>query len=511
MSHFQSRLEHFRSSAPGVSVTKAGSPARGTTRKYEGAARGKRTIGFPVNNLSPNLDIGRDAELLRQRSNYLYQNHIYDKKAINGIANGIVGTGIQPTITTDSLRAEMAIKLFIETFLETTKCDFNDRLDFYGLQKLVAKTFMREGECLVLRRRVKFAESPIGIQFQVLQMDYLATHLQQTQTSDGGHILNGIQYDKRGKVTGYWLFSRHPTEWYTQPELFPVMDVIHVLNVDFPAQNRGVPAAAPTIIESKDLKDYEEAELMGKKVQASHAIFRVTNAPEDWGEVNEEEYDSDDELERIEPGSIYSLLPGEQIQSNTPPTAPGAEDYRRSKQRNIATGYEITYEMLGDYSHVNFSSGRMGWIEHQRSIDHWQWMTLIPQFCNRAFGWMLEQLPLAPGSGLVKMPSGVKVTWTPPKREMLDPVKESTALLKLARAGFKSFTDIVKSMGENPEEVVKQIAKDKKLFEKYKLNAEWMQNLDLELQVAMKPGTSSADASARSLDLLEEILAFVAK
>jgi capsid protein len=75
----------------------------------------------------------------------------------------------------------------------------------------------------------------------------------------------------------------------------------------------------------------------------------------------------------------------------TPPTAPGAEDYRKSKHRNIATGYEVTYEMMsGDYSQVNFSSGRMGWIEHQRCIDHWQWMTLIPTFCKRAFGWFLE-------------------------------------------------------------------------------------------------------------------------
>lgn len=446
-------------------------------RKYEGADHGRRTGTFPVNNLSPNKDIGRSATVLRQRTRYLYQNTVYAKRSINAIANGIVGTGIQLSIT----HPDPSIKAYINkawtNFAEETWCDFNGRLDFYGLQKLIAKTYKRDGEVLILKRRVPLSESPIGIQYQVLEMEYLADYMQEHQLKDGGYIINGIEYDSRGKVKYYWLYDRHPSEWWSQPQKYPAEDVIHVLDVDYAGQNRGVPAGAPTIITEKDLNEYEDAEVMAKKTQAAFAMARVTLDPDKIDNIDPANYDQDEDLERIEPGSIYKLFPGEQIQSLTPPSSPGNEDFRRSKQRNISSGYEVTYEMMtGDLSNVNFSSGRMGWIEHQRSLDHWQWMTLIPQFCKRAFGWFLAQLPLMPGSPLITIPTGLTLTWTPPKREMLDPVKETHAMQRQMEYQLVSWTEMIKSRGDNPEEVLKQIQTDIAAFKAAGIDPAWLFN-----------------------------------
>ncbi len=452
-----------------------------SNRKYEGASHSKRTSGFPLNNLSPNKDIGMDATLLRQRSRYLYQNTPYAKRAINAIANGMVGTGIQPKVKTGSVRAQKTLKRLWKTFGETTMCDFNGRLDFYGLQKLISKTYKRDGECMILRRRVPVAESITGIQYQVLEMEYLADYINYQILPGGGYTINGIEYDKRGKALYYWLFQRHPSEWWTQPEKYPVNDICHILDVDYPGQNRGVPSAAPTIIAERDLDDYEDAEIVGKKVQASQALFRVTNDPEKMeSPPNIDDYDKDEDLEKIEPGAIYHLFPGEQIQFNTPPTSPGAEDFRRSKQRNIAAGYEVTYEMMtGDLNNVNFSSGRMGWIEHQRSVEHWQWMTLIPTFCVRAFNWFLEQVPLTITSDISYLPDDIEVSWTTPRREMIDPVKETSALKMQMRCGLKSWSEVVRSQGDDPDDVRRQIIEDKKTFTDAKLHAEWLPDLDL--------------------------------
>lgn len=469
---------------PAKSTGGAGSSS---VRRYEGADMGRRTGSFPINRASPNKDIGMDAQRLRERARYLYQNTSTAKKAINSIANGVVGTGIIPTFKTADTKALAMLKTLWELFGETTVCDFYGRLTFYGITKLIAKTYSRDGECIVLRRRVPASESMTGIQYQVLDMEYLATQINYQVLAGGGYTQDGIEYDKRGKTVAYWLFPRHPNEWYTQPVRVDVADIIHVLDVDFPGQNRGVSKAATTIITERDLDEYLDAELMGKKVQAAHAVFRITTDPAAAENANEEDFDGDDELEKIEPASIYHLYPGEDVKFNTPPTAPGAEEYKKGQYRNIASGYEVMYEQItGDLSNVNFSSYRAGWIEHQRSIDGWQWITLIPQFCNKAMLWFLEQAMLVPG-GLTRLPTDLKVEWTTPRREMINPVEETQAMLNLMRMGNKPWSEAVKEFGDNPEQVLAAYKRDYEMWTAANMKAEWSVDLVPSLKGTAPP------------------------
>lgn len=462
-------------------------------RKYEGADRGRRFGSFPLNRMSPNRDIGMDAAVLRERANYLYQNTHTGKRSINSLANGIVGTGILPTFKTADAKALAILKRAWRMFGETIMCDFNGRLTYSGVQKLATKMYKREGEVIILRRRVPANESIIGMQYQVISMDYLATHVNYQQLANGGYTMDGIEYDKRGKVVAYWLHQRHPSDWYTQPVRVMLEDLIHLLHVDYAGQNRGVPSAAPVILPQRDLDEYEDAELMGKKVQAAHAVFRVTNNLDPDADIDENDYDSDEDLERVEPGMIYKLTPGEDIKFNTPPAAPGAEEFRKAKYRGIAAGYEVTYEMMtGDYSNVNFSSGRMGWIEHQRTIDDDQWLTVVPQFCNKSMVWFLEGVLLMQG-GLVKLPDDLEVEWTTPRREMLDPVKETDAMLNLMRMGGKSWSEAVSEMGYNPDDVLAAYVRDKAAWEKAGLKAEWSVDLVPSLKGGGASGASAGN------------------
>lgn len=461
------------------SLFPVGSVGASQVRRYEGGDKGRRTNSFPMDRMSPNKDIAMDADMLRERSRYLYKNTVPAKKAINGIANGVVGTGITPTFKSTDNKAVEKLKRIWKLWGENTCADFHGRLDFYGLTKLIVKTYNRDGEVLIVRRRVPLKESITGLQYQVLEMEYLVAYINYQVLPGGGWTYNGIEYDKRGKTVAYWLFSRHPSEWYTQPVRVLADDVIHVLEVDFPAQNRGVPEAAPTIIAQRDLDEYQDAELMGKKVQAAHAVFRVTNDPEGVnGDPDPNDYDSDADLERVEPGMIYHLFPGEDVKFNTPPTSKGAEEYRRSRLREISAGYEVTYEMMAnDYSNVNFSSGRMGWIEHSRTIEDKQWMTVVPQWCKRAMLWFMEQVVVMPG-GLVELPADLDVTWTMPRREMIDPVKESEADKNQIRTGVKPWSEAIRERGDNPDDVIEQYKKDLKMWQDAGLKAEWSVDLD---------------------------------
>jgi lambda family phage portal protein len=205
------------------------------------------------------------------------------------------------------------------------------------------------------------------------------------------------------------------------------------------------------------------AQLMRQKIAACFSVFITENdnlnPMPDGGEY--------EPLERVEPGIIEHLPPGKTVSFAAPPPAEGYDAYSKQVLQGIAAGMGVSYEALtGDLSNVNFSSGRMGWIEFQRNIDDWQWMMLIPTFCDKAWEWFVEAAALA---GYAKTGVMIEVNWTAPRREMIDPSKEVKALSELVRNGFSSWHSAVKSLGENPDEILKQLINDAKAFDKAEL------------------------------------------
>ncbi len=135
--------------------------------------------------------------------------------------------------------------------------------------------------------------------------------------------------------------------------------------------------------------------------------------------------------------------------------------------RAIATGFGITYESLTqDYSQVNFSSGRMGHIEFQRNIEQWRWNLLIPRLCEPVWDWFVEAAELA---GLVSAKRITRASWTAPRREMIDPLKETEAQIKAVRGGLKSLSGAIREQGNDPEKQFEEMASDNDILDKYRL------------------------------------------
>jgi capsid protein len=116
----------------------------------------------------------------------------------------------------------------------------------------------------------------------------------------------------------------------------------------------------------------------------------------------------------------------------------------------------VTYEALtNDYSNVNFSSGRLGWIEFQRNIDMWRWHLMVPHMCIPTWRWFTEAAAVA-GMGSDKVVS----QWTAPRREMIDPAKEAEGLKNQIRCGLMSQSEAIRENGRDPDEVYQEIAGD---------------------------------------------------
>jgi capsid protein len=50
--------------------------------------------------------------------------------------------------------------------------------------------------------------------------------------------------------------------------------------------------------------------------------------------------------------------------------------------------------------------------------------------------------------------------WTPPRRELVDPAKEITALIEGVKAGFISLSEVQRSLGFIPAEVMAELETD---------------------------------------------------
>lgn len=432
-------------------------------RAYEAAGRGRRTKDWKANGTSASQELAGALSTLRNRSRDLARNNSYAKRAIQGIKNSVVGTGIRPNVLVESAQSEKLTKALFKKWVKAKACDFDGRLGFYGLQKMIMQAVAESGECLILQKRVNDPKLPIPLQLQVIEGDYLDHTRDIERTEDGGFIRFGIQFNAQGKRTGYWLYDKHPGDGFGGylSKFVPESEVIHVYEVLRPGQVRGVPFGAPAMLRIRDLDSYEDAQLVRQKIAACFTVF--VQKPDLNGLTATDE----ERMAHIEPGIIEYLTPGETVAFANPPSTEGYQEYTKRVLQGIAAGYGVTYEMLtNDLSNVNFSSGRIGWIEFSRNVLDWQENIMIPAL-DTIWQWFMDAAFLTG-----KLPKTYDCDWTVPRREMLDPVKETNALNMQVRNGFKTWSEAVTEMGYDPDEVAEDIAKDYARFDALGLKLE---------------------------------------
>ncbi|MBI4212053.1 MAG: phage portal protein [Deltaproteobacteria bacterium] len=431
-------------------------------RRYEAASIGRRTKGWNALDTGPNAEVKPALNRLRARSRDLVRNNSYASRAIQVISANVVGTGIIPQ------PKNKKIDELWSSWGDTLQCDSEGQNNFYGIQALALREITEAGEVLIrkiMRRNSDGFQVPL--QLQVIEADFLYD-LTDRVMPGGGFLKQGIEFDSQGNRVAYHLYRQHPGETSFPGNNFesariPANEILHIYRKDRAGQIRGVPWGSPALLKLRDFDDYDDAQLIRQKIAACFAAFVMDKEASD-GPGNE----SDALDKKLEPGLIYDLPPGKEITFGNPP-AVGLEyePYAAVTLRAIATGYGVTYESLTqDYSRVNFSSGRMGWIEFHRNIEQWRWNMLIPNLCEPVWDWFVEAAELA---GHVSVNRVKKATWTPPKREMIDPVKETEAQVTAIRGGLKTLSEAIREQGNDPEKQMEEMAHDNDLIDQYKL------------------------------------------
>lgn len=422
--------------------------------EYDAASdkRGNRWVRR--GNGSARAEVGRALPKLRATARELVRNNAYAHRAIEVIVANTVGAGITPSMAGE--RSASSLKRANRPLLawgKTTRCDRRGLHNLAGLQALAMRALMESGEALIVRRLVDDKTLDIPLQIEVLEGDYL-DHTRNETVSDG-EIVQGVQFDSAGTILGYWLYPDHPGNGagsYQTSRFVPADQVVHLFEVLRPGQVRGVPRGVAAFNRVRQIDTYQDARVAQQQVAACFGGF--IREPGDGAE------DKDSALlpERLEPGLLARLAPGEDISFATPPTTSGHTEFLRAELQAVAIAYGVTYESLtGDLSGVNFSSGRMGWLEFQRNIDRWLWTLFIPRFLERLGEWIVQASLLGSNPALFR---GLSIEWTPPPREMIDPAKEIRAMGEAIRLGLKTRSACHRELGEDPQAVLDEFKRD---------------------------------------------------
>jgi lambda family phage portal protein len=465
-------------------------------RGFDAAKKGRRRTQRKAPATSAPAEIERALTELRNAARELERNNPYAKNAIRKIANNTIGTGIIPTPKTDSNPVNKKIKKLWEAWAEETDCDYDGHLNFYGLQELVMRTVALSGECIVRQRIISDPSLPLPLQLQVLEGDFIDT-TKHGPLQDGGYMYYGIEFNKQNKIVAYWLYDSHPGDSWRfnlTSSRYSADEIIHVFIKERPGQFRGVPMLHASMLRLEDLEEYEDAELVRQKIAACFTMF--VQDPQGGTGVPLTGNDDEDRLERVEPGIIEYLPPGKTVQAFTPPTSQGYGEYTKQVLRGISAGVGMDYNTLtGDLTAVNFSSGRMGWLEFNRNVQSWQWNTFVPMFCKKSWKWFVV---MAQVHGIVRAGAVVGASWSTPRREQINPEAETKALIDQVQNGLISWEDAVLESGYNPDEQIEKMKRNKEAFEKaglpnYADKAAMSGKVEVPPQ-GKKPGDNSDDS-----------------
>ena len=424
---------------------------------YDATGNGRR--GFKVSGdgsakavASASLVVAR-----KNASDLLRNNPIYEA-AIDAKVHHTIGEGIRPQLRTKDKSKRQKKRLIdaqsrIDTWVSSSSADVYGVHNLFGSQFLAWQTACTRGEVLIVRSRTLEPESGIHLQLKMLEGDYLDHNKTGTNSDNGNSIIAGVEFDGSDRPVAYWLFDQHPGDagFFKKLALksrrHDAANIIHLFDCKRPGGFRGLPVGLSSFSKIKNLDDFQDARLELMKIAAC-MVGSVTQA----GGIGTKTVGGDPIPARMTPGMLLRLNQNEKLEFNQPPNVSGQDGFVSQELHSIAAVFGITYEALtGDYSQVNFTSGRMGWLGMHRKNSNDRSRIIIPQMLNKIWGWLQEALDLE-GVPMRNM----SCQWIPPRREMFDPAKEIPPLIKAVRAGLKPMQRALIEQGDNPELILEQ-------------------------------------------------------
>lgn len=404
--------------------------------------------------------IPADLTGLRALCRHLAHNNVYAKRAINVRTSHMIGSGIRFHISSDK---QYDAALF--EWVNSLSCDYEHSKNFYGIQSLMSRTENEAGEAFVIMRDEKDEETgDLKLTLQIIDPDLLANEGSAREPHNADCLVkSGVEYDKSGRVKGYHIITSHDDNTMSRETVFiPVEDMLHFFEPLYPGQLRGIPRAAQVLSQVELIAAFANASLTKAQVEACLTVAVKRKEPDSgFAGSYDDEYDdmSSFPVETLEPGLVWYLRDGEEIQTVNPSTSSSFEPFVRIGLEAIATGYDCTYAQIsGDLSRVNFSSEKAGRMEFNRGIESLRSVYFEPLLMRieERFRRIYEL-----NNGRDVNPE-IEITIIPPGRERIDPQKDVLVEVTEMQMGVKTFSQACLARGLDPDIQMDMLIKERK-------------------------------------------------
>lgn len=433
---------------------------------YDISVRDHRTRAWNPGLTNGNAELALDGPLARARAYDLARNNPHARRVRQAAAARVIGSGLWPESDDPEWN-----KLFERWAVH---CYTANRSDFCRVQWL-AFDAMFDGGLSVTRRRYRMPADlgwdgqplPVPLKLQLLEADQV-DRTRDGPTATGGEIVEGFEFSNIGEPTGGWFFKSHPGDPFlttTDSTFVQYMDLAPLFDEDRPGVVGGAPWLSPVARRLRSLDRYESAE-GDRKYAESCTVGVVEDA---IGEDDEEDSDADNRtapavvnrkgevVETWKPLQLLYAIGGKTIKFHTPSPTQGYREFITTVLHAVAAGLSLPYYAVsGDLSQTTYASARIGDVDSRAWVRPFQRHVVIPFWCNPVATWFTSTAIL---SGTLK-PKPRTIRWILPAVEPHDRMEQSKADVFDIRNGLAARSDIQRSRGDRPMELLDRIQQD---------------------------------------------------
>ena len=250
-------------------------------------------------------------------------------------------------------------------------CDITARYPFRHLVQLLHISMRRDGDCGFV-----MVTKDQQVKLQMVEADRLGNPSQYGKNNTKENYIGGITINDLGQPISYRVFRRTLHGQYKDPTEVPAGNFIHYIVPMRVDQYRGITCFETSIPHAKDIHELYKMEKMAVKWGASHAgvITKNDHGPDKWATKSAPVSKDGKKMEKIEPGKIVRLQPGDDIsmfpnQSRPSPTFNG---FVNTLVREMANGLNLPYAFVWDMSSFGGATARLEVQQAQRSFRRHQ-------------------------------------------------------------------------------------------------------------------------------------------
>lgn len=415
-------------------------------RFYEGGKRTQQNRDFYNANSEFENTATPDRDTMRARSRWLHENNPIMANIDDSIINNVIGKGIIPQPKTGIKKTDDAISKRWLYFVKN--CNIDQSSKFYQDQKMVLENRMVDGEIFIYKMKTRD-----GLKLQYLEADAL-------DTSKGN---NGITYNENGAASSYHF--RHGFESRT----ISADKIINYFKKVRPTQKRGISEYKQAIIDIKNFSAFQSATIQAARARANIAYAVESDRdPDAFGKTRDTSNYIDGDIVDVNGLMVYYLRSGEDLKALD--SSNGGANYKefvKSCVRLMAVARKISYELaFRDYSEVNFSSARASLIQDNKGFDDDR-EHIIDNFLEDIYEtWLELEIDLGNIKGISRNAylknedKYKKHTWSFPKREWVDPVKDLAAIKLEVSMNLTTISDACTARGGDYQDNLMTLAKE---------------------------------------------------